>query len=245
MAEIPLFFYPEKLQTDAAIVLPEEQGRHVAQVLRMRAGEAIALTDGKGNAATGIITELGKKRVAVQLQELREVPRRQPGLQLAVAFTRNASRNEWLLEKATELGLQRITPLIAQRSIRERFRADRWHNILVSAMLQSRQYWLPQLDEPTDFEAVLNQAKGCPMFIAHCMEDAAASPRIPILAALKKGQNACIFIGPEGDFNPAELTLAIAAGAVPISLGSNRLRTETAALSAVTSFYLLHDPSAL
>jgi 16S rRNA (uracil1498-N3)-methyltransferase len=253
MPESPLFFSPERLVAGQQSALPEEAARHIAQVLRMRAGDALQLTDGRGWLADCRISEASKKHVQVQCTESKELPVPVPALQLAIAFTKNASRNEWLLEKATELGVRRITPLTTSRSVRERIRYERWTSILTSAMLQSRQCWLPQLDEPTPFEKIFTQLEGMSAFIAHCMEPAEISlenavpipPRMPLLQALKKGQNAAIFVGPEGDFTPAELTLATVAGATPVSLGTNRLRTETAALAAITCFYLLNHASAL
>jgi 16S rRNA (uracil1498-N3)-methyltransferase len=186
------------------------------------------------------LSKAEKKRVDVVVDRVEQIREPQPILQLSIGFTRNASRNEWLLEKATELGVRRITPLITERSVKERIRPDRWNAILTSAMLQSKQCWLPQLDNPTSLPELLSH-KGAAFVIAHCME---GTPRIPIFEALKKGQNVVMMIGPEGDFSPAELTLATAAGAVPVSLGTNRLRTETAALAAITHFYLLNHASA-
>lgn len=253
MAEAPFFFYPQRLHAGELVALPEDTARHVAQVLRMQPGDVLQLTNGEGMNADCLIVDAAKKKVSVRCESVTQEPAPAPQLHLAVAFTKNASRNEWLLEKATELGVSRITPLITARSIRERVRAERGKAILISAMLQSRQCWLPQLDEPTPFERMFAQQE--PAFIAHCMEQVPEEissektvfipPRQPLLQALKKGQNAAIFIGPEGDFTPAELTLAIAAAATPVSLGTNRLRTETAALAAITCFYLLHHASAL
>jgi 16S rRNA (uracil1498-N3)-methyltransferase len=254
MAENPLFFYAGTLRAGERLRLPEDTSRHVVQVLRMREREAIQLTDGRGLLADCSITEVSKKGADVLCTETTEKPQPFPALRLAIAFTKNAARNEWLLEKAAELGVQRITPLITERSVREKIRAGRWHNILVSAMLQSRQCWLPQLEEPTALREIFSEKTEAPDFIAHCLTDVPAGyppdepvrflPRLPLLEALKKGQNACICVGPEGDFTPAELTLATSAGAIPVSLGSNRLRTETAALAAITGFYLLNHASA-
>jgi 16S rRNA (uracil1498-N3)-methyltransferase len=240
MADVPLFFYPEKLQEGQTTAIPEDTAKHIGQVLRMQAGEAIQLTDGKGMLSDCRLTKAEKKRVEVFVEKVHVIAEPQPILQLAIGFTRNASRNEWLLEKATELGIRRITPLITERSAKERIRPERWNAILTSAMLQSKQSWLPQLDHPTPLDEVLS-LKGTAMFMAHCME---GKPRTPIFEALKKGQNVVMMIGPEGDFSPAELTLATAAGAIPVSLGTNRLRTETAALAAITHFYLLNHASA-
>ena len=235
MADVPLFYLPQNLSENQLIQLPEDTARHIGQVLRMAAGEAVLLTDGLGSLTFCTLTEVAKKRVYVRVDGVKQVPQPLPRLHLAIAFTKNTARNEWLLEKATELGVHRITPLITARSVRERIRHDRWQTILISAMLQSRQYWLPLLQEPMSVEAVLKE-EGPQKLIAHCMEDDAS--RTSITKALKSGLDARIFIGPEGDFTPAEVTLAKAEGAVAVSLGTNRLRTETAALSVITHFYL-------
>lgn len=240
MADVPLFFYPEKLQEGAITALAEDTAKHIGQVLRMQAGEAVHLTDGRGMLADCTLSKAEKKRVEVRAERVTEIPEPKPALQLAIAFTKNASRNEWLLEKATEMGIRRIIPLITERSVKERIRPERWNAILTSAMLQSKQCWLPRLDNPTTLPELLSH-EGSAVFIAHCME---GNRRTPIFEALKKGQNVVMMIGPEGDFSPAELTLATAAGATAVSLGTNRLRTETAALAAITHFYLLNHASA-
>ena len=238
-AEAPMFFLPQALSPGEILALPEDAARHIGQVLRMTAGEPVLLTDGKGSVASCVISEAGKKKVSVRVGDIARASKPAPALHLAVAFTRNTARNEWLLEKAAELGVARITPLITERSIRERVRQERWNAILVSAMLQSRQCWLPLLDAPQPFASVLDIASG-QRLIAHCMGDTA---RTPLSGALKKGLEAQILIGPEGDFTPAEVSLATAAGALAVSLGGNRLRTETAALAVLTHFYLLNYAS--
>lgn len=240
MADVPLFYYPQRLYEGQTASLPEDTAKHIGQVLRMVAGEKIQLTDGKGMLADCTLVKAEKKRVDIVTEGIMLAPEPQPAIQLAIAFTKNASRNEWLLEKATELGVRCITPLITDRSIRERMRHDRWTSILTSAMLQSKQSWLPQLDAPTSVSALLSDHLA-PLFIAHCTDHTAKQP---LFEALKKGQNACVMIGPEGDFTPSEVTLATSAGAIPVSLGNNRLRTETAALATITHFYLLNHASA-
>jgi len=219
MADVPFFYLPEIPPGTQNLLLPEDTARHIAQVLRMAVGEEILLTDGRGHLAACTLTEVAKKRVYVRVAQLSHSRQPTPRLHLAIAFTRNASRNEWLLEKATELGISRITPLTTARSVRERIRHDRWQSILISAMLQSRQSWLPQLGEAQTVEAVVKEEVSQKL-IAHCMDD--DMTRSPITEALKSGVDALILIGPEGDFTPAELTLAKA----------------EAALSVITLFYL-------
>jgi len=236
MAEPQLYFVPESPMAGLELELPEDTSRHIGQVLRMKEGAALQLTNGKGILAGGKLVEVTKKRSRFLVEEVRFVEAKKPELALAIAFTKNASRNEWLLEKATELGISRIIPLITERSIRERIKEERWKSIILAAMLQSRQVWLPLLNKPQAFEEVVGESFSGTRLIAHCMD----MDRLSITKALKKGEHVQIFIGPEGDFSPAELTLATKAGVIPISLGTNRLRTETAALSAITYFYLIN-----
>ena len=234
MADTPLFFHASIPADAGALELPEDTARHIGQVLRMQPGETVQLTDGEGQLVTAVLDEVAKKKVRARVVDMSHVKAPAPALRLGVAFTKAAARNEWLLEKATELGVREIIPLITARSIRERIRPDRWNAILVSAMLQSKQCWLPRLHAARSLEAAL--AGNRQILIAHCMDE--DPQRRPITEALKKGDDALILVGPEGDFTPAELTLAKAAGAVPVSLGGNRLRTETAALTAITHYYL-------
>lgn len=229
-------FYEPGLSADLKnITLGDDTSKHIGQVLRMLRGEEIVLTDGRGLTAACTLEEVTKKKVVALVRQTQLLPQPAPRMNLAVAFTRNASRNEWLLEKATELGVAGITPLITARSTRDRIRIDRWQAILISAMLQSRQSWLPVLHPSTAFDALI-PVVSTPL-IAHCMDD---EPRMPITEALKPGTDSHFFIGPEGDFTAAEVSLARAHGAVAVSLGPNRLRTETAALAVMTQFYLIN-----
>jgi 16S rRNA (uracil1498-N3)-methyltransferase len=239
MADTPQFYLPQLTDKAGDITLPEDTARHIAQVLRMQAGEEILLTNGNGTLAAATLASVEKKRVGARIVNIDRVSAPKQQLHLAVAFTKNTSRNEWLLEKATELGVNRITPLITARGYRERIKPERWNAILVSAMLQSKQSWLPKLDPPMALVDAI-AIKGEQMLIAHCMEDQ-ETPRTPIMAAMTGGINTLILIGPEGDFTPAEVTLATAAGAIPVSIGGNRLRTETAALTAIINFYLINN----
>ena len=237
MADTPLFFYPKTIHKGEAIQLPEDTAKHIGQVLRMNGGEEIQLTNGNGILADCLLTKVEKKRVEAYAKSVLFTPEPEPSLRLAISFTKNASRNEWLLEKATELGVRRITPLISERGNKDKIRQERWLGILTSAMLQSKQSWLPRLDQPLSFASLISENRD-ELFIAHCIGEGFA--KVPILQALKKGKNVCFMIGPEGDFSPAEVSLAEAADAVAVSLGNNRLRTETAALAVINHFYLIN-----
>lgn len=207
----------------------------------METGESLILTDGKGAEALAKIAEAGKKKCTVRIENVNQHLPRKPALHIGVAFTKNASRNEWILEKVTEMGVASITPLMVQRTERERMRYDRWQGILISAMLQSQQYHLPKLHEAAN----LSQAFGYwqeidEKFIAHCIN---GEPRRPFSKALEEGKDAVIAIGPEGDFTTEEVTDVLERGFKPVTLGINRLRTETAAVAACGYFNLLNDES--
>lgn len=234
---LPIFYQDTIFTNGTQLSLDEDAARHIGQVLRMKEGEQLELANGKGSSAICTITEAGKKKCTVAINEVREIPKPQPSLHLAIAFTKNASRNEWLLEKATELGVQRITPLITARTERERFRFDRLNGILISAMMQSRQYWLPLLDEPTPLDQLISRTAGAGILIAHCMTEPV---RKPVRQALSR-TDTLILIGPEGDFTKEEVTLAMQHGAQGISLGTTRLRTETAAMAACACFHLMNE----
>lgn len=204
----------------------------------MQVGDRLLLTNGKGNQWTVVIRDAHKKHCRVQVEEQQQVPRSDRRLTLAVGMLKNASRMEWLLEKATEMGVHRIVPLITQRTVKEKFRMDRMQGILVSAMLQSQQCWMPELWEPLPLSDLWKQPFLEPVvarYIAHCLPEL----RQPWWAQpLSSKGDTLLLIGPEGDFTPEEIGAAIAAGAIAVSLGNNRLRTETAAMAAVAGFYL-------
>ena len=237
---LPQFFFEGDLVKNATVWLDEDNARHVVQVLRMVKGEQLQLTNGKGYSAICAIAAAEKKKCSVQIIDVVFHEQRKYGLHLCVAFTKNTSRNEWLLEKATELGVRSITPLITTRTERERIRYDRWHNILVAALLQSQQFHLPLLNEATTLEKLLQQYKDVPQkFIAHCIE---GQSKKELSEMLISGSDALILIGPEGDFTSDEVNLCVAQGCNTISLGTQRLRTETAAVAVCAYFnFINHD----
>jgi 16S rRNA (uracil1498-N3)-methyltransferase len=158
-------------------------------------------------------------------------------LSLAISPTKNNSRFEWLLEKATELGVSSIIPLICQRTEKQHLRTDRLKQILISAMLQSQQCWLPRLSEPVKFSTWVQQSFSGKRYLAHCI---AAGERLS-LANQPLPESVTIAIGPEGDFTPDEIKQAVDAGVLPVILGNTRLRTETAGLYAAHWWRLALD----
>ncbi len=224
--QLPFFYIDPGAAKGSQIELNEENSRHVVQVLRMKAGESLHLTDGKGQFLTAQIVNDNKNHclVEVQTREFSSIPERQ--VVIGISLLKNTSRFEWFLEKATEIGISRVIPLICKRTEKEKFREERSKGICVSAMLQSRQTWLPLLDEAVYFEKALESIETDKKFIGYC--DTTVERRS--LASLIPFKNACILIGPEGDFTPEEFQLADHLGFQAVSLGESRLRTETAGI---------------
>ena len=224
------FFYFTGATGDTNLILDEETSKHVIQVLRMKEGESLNLTDGKGLLLTTQITDGNRKRCGVVVRERVSVPVAEKKAVIAISLLKNSKRFEWFLEKATELGIYRIIPLLCQRTEKEKFREERLQQILVSAMLQSQQAWLPLMGEPVPYAQIFEDpmVKNIPdKFIAHC-ED---TERKSLKDAAMQGDK-IILIGPEGDFSHEEIDLALRHNFKPVILGPTRLRTETAGLYA-------------
>ena len=223
------FFFVESLNTNL-LVLNEDTSKHMISVLRMQKGEQVLLTDGKGNKATAVMVDDNRKRCSVQLTSVDKVEETRRKVAIGISLIKNASRFEWFLEKATEIGITEIIPLHCQRTEKEKFRHDRLQNILISAMLQSQQCWLPVLHEVTTFKKAMELFYD-ERYIAHC-ED---SNRQSLTTQQSTGSNSrLILIGPEGDFTHEEIELALQNTFTPVSLGNTRLRTETAGIVAST-----------
>jgi 16S rRNA (uracil1498-N3)-methyltransferase len=236
---LPIFYIESAAAVNDIMTLPEEASKHIIQVLRKEIGEQVLLTDGVGNLLTAEIINDHKKKCGVRIAQAQHTLA--PGRQIAIAISllKNTSRFEWFLEKATEIGVQTIIPLLCERTEREHFRHDRMKSILVSAMLQSQQSWLPVLHEPISYEQLFRQEEvmgTAQKFIAHCMEDARKDLREEAVSSLP---SQIILIGPEGDFTSAEISLALQHQFVPVTLGDNRLRTETAGVVAATLLKLI------
>ncbi len=207
-------------------------------VLRLKNGDTIHLTDGKGNLYEARITDSQGKKVSVDIISLREnYGKRNYYLHLAVAPTKNIERFEWFIEKATEIGIDEITPLICNHSERRQVRTDRLVKIATSAMKQSLKAYHPVINEACDFNRFIRESRQGQLYIAHQQEN-----DINFLKdRYKPGNDVTILIGPEGDFNEAELEVAAKAEYTCVSLGSSRLRTETAAFAACHTIFLLNS----
>jgi 16S rRNA (uracil1498-N3)-methyltransferase len=239
MPQLPRFFFNGALTENTTVSLDADTAKHIWQVLRMDAGDRIQLTDGNGTLAEGSIYTAERHKCNVNIEKAVVHARAGGSLHLCVGFTKNNSRNEWLLEKATELGVTSIVPVAAARSERTHMRHDRWHKILQSAILQSQQHYLPYLADVTSFEKVVSLYKDkTHKLIAHCMSE---TDRNPLSKMLNPSADTVLLIGPEGDFTQDEVNLAIRHGFQPVSLGNQRLRTETAAIAAAAFFNVMND----
>lgn len=225
------FFYKEDIAAKATeLMLDEDTSKHVVQVLRMQNGERLQLTDGKGNLYTAEITDAHKKHCSVKITSTVNSQRPTSKVTIAISLVKNNSRLEWFLEKATEIGVAEIIPLLCSRTEKQHFRHDRMKSILISAMLQSQQTWLPALQEPVKYGSFIKEANAPARFIAHCIDEKNKQHIAVQPAALTTDK--LIAIGPEGDFTAEEIELAIKNDFVPVSLGETRLRTETAGIVA-------------
>ena len=230
-------FYTPDLKSPV-YTLDETESKHCVRVLRLEKGDEVTLVDGRGGFFHALIDDPNPKRCTVKVvhSELK-YGQRNFGVHIAIAPTKNIERIEWFLEKATEIGVNRITPLLCHHSERKEIKADRLEKVMVSAMKQSLKAYLPQLDAMTKFTTFIKQPFDGGKFIAHCDEQ----HRELLKSVVKPGENYLILIGPEGDFSPEEIRLALDAGFVPVSLGESRLRTETAGIVACHTFNLLNE----
>lgn len=225
------FFYIENFDGDNTIRLNEETSKHIVQVLRMKAGEIINLTDGKGNLLTCSIFNENKKQCIATVKSKVYQQSPETNITVAISLLKNTNRFEWFLEKATEIGVTEIIPLLCERTEKEKFRQERLKGIVISAMLQSQQCRLPLLHEPQQFSQIVIQSyNGYAKYIAHCDEDNNKSSLKKEL--ISQARNKIILIGPEGDFSPKEIEQARMSQYIPVSLGETRLRTETAGIVA-------------
>lgn len=231
MKEVRYFYDP-----DLSGSLPEEEAKHVVRVLRMKEGDIINLMDGRGSFHEAEITTASNHRCLYRILSSCEQTRPWAGkIHLAVAPTKLNDRIEWLAEKATEIGWDRVSFLNCQFSERRNIKTERIEKILVSATKQSHKAWIPQVDEMLSFKDFVKEFGNSSgnddtdRFICHCYE----GEKPNLKDVVKKGRNCIVMIGPEGDFSVEEVALAEQYGFKPVTLGTSRLRTETAALVAV------------
>ena len=228
-------FAPDLTPAAATYQLSEEESKHAVRVLRLGMGDEVALVDGRGGLYTATVADANPKRCQLRITHHETVPPRPYFIHMAVAPTKNLNRMEWFVEKAVEVGVERISFLRCARSERRELKLERLEKIAISALKQSGQAWLPQLDEMQEFGTFVASVAPETTFIAHLEE----GERTALAQVAGAGPGCCVLIGPEGDFTLQEIALALARGIRPVTLGTSRLRTETAALAAVFTAQLV------
>lgn len=223
------------------IILESEEAAHATRTLRMREGEKLWVTDGQGHIYETELQKVTKTIAECHIINTTTHTARPTAIHLAIAPTKMMERLEWCLEKCTEIGISQITPLLCQRSERKQLRLDRCEKIVLSAMKQSGQSFLPKLNELTDFKSFVKKANATQKYIAHCDEKTVVTTLKQATEDLRAAKEVLILIGPEGDFTPEEIKLALQSNFKALSLGNTRLRTETAGVYAVTAVNLLLD----
>lgn len=232
-------FYNKDISAETSqITFDKNESRHIVRVLRKKEGDILHITNGKGYLFTCAISIANDKKCLANIIKTEEKPK--PWnyyLHIAIAPTKNNDRYEWFLEKATEIGIDEITPIICSNSERKVLKVERMEKILQSAMKQSLKFRLPKLNEATKFSTFINQKSEGQNFIAHCEDEEKSN----IKTLVSKNGKITIMIGPEGDFSTKEILSALENNFIPISLGESRLRTETAGLVATQNISFLHQ----
>lgn len=226
-----LFFDGNFIPDQSTFLIEKEESKHILRVLRKNIGDILYITNGKGEACKAEVCNIISKQCEVKILEKYTEPPLPYHLHIAIAPTKSSDRFEYFLEKSTEIGINQITPLLCDNSERKRLNLSRCEKIIQSAMKQSQRYHLPQLNDILDFKSFLNlNFKGFKTCIAHC-EDHQKSLFRHVACQEEK---VLILIGPEGDFTPDEIQLALSKNFKAVSLGDKRLRTETAGIVAST-----------
>ena len=223
-----LFYNSSLSKSDIGFTFDREESKHIVKVLRKKDGDKLFVTNGLGDLFTTEVVLGSENKCQVKIVNVQHFERKKYKLHLAVAPTKMNDRYEWFLEKATEIGVDEITPIFCDHSERKNIKLDRLQKIVQSASKQSLQYYTPIINEPVLLKDFLKQKHHGQLFIAHCEDGIKNS----LKEALKPASDAVILIGPEGDFSTTEINLAIESGYAPVSLGETRLRTETAAIVA-------------
>ena len=232
-----LFYNPNITETATSFVFDKEESKHIIKVLRKKEGDILFVTNGFGYLFTSEIIIASDSKCTVKINSFEKQEKSKFHLHLAVAPTKMNERYEWFLEKATEIGIQEITPIICEHSERKVIKTDRFQKILESAMKQSLHYYLPKLNEPIAYKDFIKKGFHGQKFIAHCEE----TDKKSLKNELENGKDVTILIGPEGDFSVKEIQLAVENSFIPVSLGNTRLRTETAAVVACHSVVFANE----
>ncbi|MBC8769743.1 16S rRNA (uracil(1498)-N(3))-methyltransferase [Arenibacter sp. BSSL-BM3] len=231
-----LFYHPELEDNADQFIFPTDESRHISKVLRKKSGDILQITNGKGVFFEAQILIPDHKKCTAKIISRTQKPPKPYQLHMVVAPTKLNDRFEWFLEKATEIGVHEITPIICDHSERKVIKMDRMEKVIQSAMKQSLQAYLPKLNPAIPFKEFIAQPKNGELYIAHCEED--KKKELSHIATAKN--NTTILIGPEGDFSPEEIQLALQNGFQAVALGNTRLRTETAAIVACTAVAMIN-----
>ena len=233
-----LFYAPQI--TLPEYTLAEEESKHAIKVLRLSVGDTLHITDGRGTLhLCQVVSDSAKHCTVRVLESQHEFEKRNYNLTMAVAPTKNIDRYEWFLEKATEIGVDNFVALESEHSERRIIKPERELKVITAAVKQSLKAYHPTLEDMTDFKKFVTRDFDGRKFIAHCGE--AIKGKSYLASTLAAGENAVILIGPEGDFSPAEVALAVANGFEEITLGTQRFRTETAAVVAVDMVSIVNN----
>ena len=235
--QLPFFYEPTLTNNASLFTLSADSFKHSVLVLRMKVNDAMHLTNGMGLLCRAILVSADKKHAIVQIQSFQFFPKNEIVASIGISLLKNATRLEWFLEKATEIGIHEITPIICDHSERKVYKIDRAEKIIQAAMKQSLHYYIPKINEPISLSQFVKSNIDGQKFIAHCEETDKKSFKNEV----KKDEKITILIGPEGDFSSKEINLTIENNFIPVTLGNTRLRTETAALVACHTIALINE----
>lgn len=230
-------FYTPDITDSKTYVLNETESKHAIKVLRLTVNDEIVLIDGKGTFYFSKIINPHHKKCEVKIFKIKEEKNSKPNLHIAIAPTKNNDRLEWLIEKATEIGISEITPIICDNSERKILKIERLEKRAIAAMKQSLKATLPIINEACKFSELISKEFSGEKYIAHCYDE----NQVHFKNCYTSNNDAIILIGPEGDFSKNEVELAIKNKYIPISLGESRLRTETAGLYICNAFNLINE----
>ena len=232
-----LFYNSDIKQGDITFFFDKEESKHIVKVLRKKESDKIFITNGLGHLFESEIILASEKKCEVKITKETFQEPDKFYTHIVVAPTKMNDRLEWFLEKATEIGIHEITPIICDHSERKVYKIDRAEKIIQAAMKQSLHYYIPKINEPISFAQFVKSNFEGQKFIAHCEETDKKSFKNEV----KNDEKVTILIGPEGDFSTKEINLAIENGFIPVTLGNTRLRTETAALVACHTIALINE----
>ncbi len=232
-----LFYSPDINSELQQFTFSKEESKHIVRVLRKKEGDALAITNGKGDLYYVVVILADQKNCIVRINSVEHIQHHNYKLHIAIAPTKMNDRMEWFLEKATEIGIDEITPILCDNSERKVIKKERFEKIIQSAMKQSLQMQLPKLNDAISFKEFMSKEHNGQLFIAHCEKQ----DKKALQKEAKPLQDYIVLIGPEGDFSTKEIEIALTNNFTPVTLGNTRLRTETAGIVACHTIALLNN----